>query len=84
MTSYPSYPSYLVDDVTDPTISLFSSMTAKAKALYEYEGGNPDELSFNEGDVLSIVDKSEGEWWKAEKNGVVSIVPASYLEVVEG
>jgi hypothetical protein len=59
-------------------------MTAKAKALYEYEGGNPDELSFGEGDVLSIVDKSEGEWWKAERGGVVYIVPAGYLEVVEG
>ena len=59
-------------------------MTAKAKALYDYAGGNPDELSFNEGDVLSIVDKTEDEWWKTEKDGLVYIIPASYFEEVEG
>lgn len=48
--------------------------------------GNADELSFSEGDVLSIVDNTSEEWWKAEKEGLVYIVPASYLEgvVVEG
>lgn len=59
--------------------------SAKAKALYDYESGNSDELGFSEGDILSIVDKTEGEWWKAEKEGLVYIVPASYMEeVVEG
>jgi len=53
--------------------------------LYDYESGNSDELGFSEGDILSIVDKTEGEWWKAEKEGLVYIVPASYMEeVVEG
>ena len=56
----------------------------KAKAAYSYTGDNPDELGFNEGDVLSIVDASEEEWWKAEQGGVVFIVPAAYLELVEG
>ncbi|KAF8638846.1 hypothetical protein AX17_001904 [Amanita inopinata Kibby_2008] len=54
-----------------------------AKALFSYQGNNPDELSFTEGDVLSIVDRSEEVWWKAEYNGTVFIVPATYLEVVE-
>jgi len=56
----------------------------KAKAAYNYTGDNPDELAFNEGDILSIVDTSEEEWWKAEQSGVVFIVPAAYLELVEG
>ncbi|EGO21969.1 hypothetical protein SERLADRAFT_417338 [Serpula lacrymans var. lacrymans S7.9] len=56
----------------------------KAKALYSYAGGNADELPFAEGDELSIVDKSETDWWKAEQGGVVFIVPAAYLEIVEG
>jgi len=35
--------------------------------------------------VLSIVDApEEEEWWKAERGGVVFIVPAAYLELVEG
>jgi len=56
----------------------------KAKAVFTYTGGNPDELSFTEGETLSIVDMSEEEWWKAEQGGVVLIVPAAYLEIVEG
>jgi len=56
----------------------------KAKAVYAYAGDNSDELSFAEGEILSIVDTSEEEWWKAEQGGVVFIVPAAYLEVVEG
>lgn len=56
----------------------------QAKALYSYTGGNSDELPFEEGDSLSIIDRSETDWWKAEKDGVVFICPAAYLEVVDG
>jgi len=69
----------------EPLSLNFLIDSAKAKALYEYVSGNSDELGFGEGDVLTIVDKTEGEWWKAEKEGWVYIVPASYLEeVMEG
>lgn len=55
----------------------------KANALYSYTGGNADELPFSEGDELSIIDRSEADWWKAERDGIVFIVPAAYLEIVE-
>lgn len=57
---------------------------ANARALYSYEGSNADELPFAEGDELTIVDRSDADWWKAEQSGVIFIVPAAYLEVVEG
>lgn len=63
---------------------LTNSFSVKAKALYSYTSGSADELSFVEGDTLDIIDRSEGDWWKTEKDGVVFIVPAAYLEVVEG
>ncbi|QRW00930.1 actin cytoskeleton-regulatory complex protein pan1 [Ceratobasidium sp. AG-Ba] len=56
----------------------------KAKAQYAYEGTNADELPLVEGDILSIVDNSEADWWKAEKDGMVFIVPAGYLELLDG
>lgn len=61
-----------------------SSQGVQAKALYAYVGGGADELPFAEGDVLSIIDRSEGDWWKADKDGVVFVVPAAYLEVIDG
>ncbi|KAF8319431.1 Dbl homology domain-containing protein [Clavulina sp. PMI_390] len=54
---------------------------AKATALYAYAGGGPEELPFEEGESLSIIDKSDADWWKAEKGGLVFIVPAGYLEL---
>ncbi|KAJ7819806.1 hypothetical protein B0H14DRAFT_2835768 [Mycena olivaceomarginata] len=53
-------------------------------ALYDYAASNSDELSFSAGEALSIVDTSDEEWWKAERDGAVFIVPAGYLEVAEG
>lgn len=53
----------------------------KAKALYTYTGGNPDELSFAEGDMIEVIDRKGEEWWMAEQGGVVFIVPAAYLEI---
>lgn len=60
---------------------LMICLLVKAKALYTYEGGNADELPFVEGDILTIVDRSEADWWKTEQGGVIFIVPAAYLEV---
>ena len=55
-----------------------------AHALYDYNGGNADELPFSEGDQLSIVENSDADWWKAEQNGMVFIVPAAYLALADG
>ncbi|KAG6375732.1 hypothetical protein JVT61DRAFT_2578 [Boletus reticuloceps] len=54
-----------------------------ATAMYTYESTNADELAFNEGDTLIIVDRSETDWWKAERDGFVFVVPAAYMEVTE-
>ena len=58
--------------------------SGKAKAVYSYDSNNSDELTFAEGDILSIVDMSGEEWWKVEQEGAIFLVPATYLEVVEG
>lgn len=55
-----------------------------ATALYPYTGSNPDELAFAEGDTLTVIDRSDRDWWKVEQDGLVFIVPAGYVEVVEG
>ncbi|KAI0781525.1 hypothetical protein BD413DRAFT_505992 [Trametes elegans] len=54
-----------------------------AHALYDYNGSNADELPFSEGDQLTIVDRTDADWWKAEQGGVVFIVPAAYLSLAD-
>ena len=55
-----------------------------AHALYDYNGSNADELPFSEGEQLSIVDRTDADWWKAERDGMVFIVPAAYLAPADG
>lgn len=63
---------------------LMTFAAVKATALYPYTGSNPDELPFAEGDTLTVIDRSDADWWKVEQDGLVFIVPAGYVELVEG
>ncbi|KAH7105277.1 Dbl homology domain-containing protein [Auriculariales sp. MPI-PUGE-AT-0066] len=55
-----------------------------ARALYDYTAQNPDELSLTEGDTLTVIEQSDPDWWKIEHQGHVRVVPALYLEAVQG
>jgi hypothetical protein len=59
---------------------LLNDLLVKAVALYDYQGSNPDELTFQEGQSIRIVDRSEDGWWKTERDGHILLVPAAYLE----
>ncbi|EGG13950.1 myosin IB [Cavenderia fasciculata] len=50
-----------------------------AKALYDYDATSQDELTFKEGDVLTIVQKSDG-WWECDLRGRKGWCPANYLQ----
>lgn len=47
--------------------------------MYPHQAQNPDELSFNKGDVITLLDKIEENWWKGELNGVIGIFPKDYV-----
>ena len=65
--------------IVNPFFTHFFAVSAKG--LYDYPGGSADELPFSEGDIISVVDRSDRDWYKAEKDGVIFIVPAAYLEI---
>lgn len=50
-----------------------------AKAAFNARDSN--ELSFKKGDRFRIIDKIYAEWWKAECNERVGLVPVTYLEL---
>lgn len=53
-------------------------------ALWDYEAQNNDELSFHEGDAITILrrkDDNETEWWWARLNDKEGYVPKNLLGV---
>ena len=54
-------------------------------ALYSFNSGNPEELTFQKGDLLDIVDQpaEDPDWWEARKaNGTTGLIPRNYVEIV--
>lgn len=51
----------------------------EARGLYNFNASSQDELSFNKGEILKIINEEDKNWLKAEKNGVEGIVPANHL-----
>ncbi|KAK7489244.1 hypothetical protein BaRGS_00019496 [Batillaria attramentaria] len=50
------------------------------RALYAYEAQQPDELTFDEGDTLYILEKSDKDWWKAKCGRNTGLIPSNYVE----
>lgn len=57
-----------------------SNFVAKARALYSYESIRKDDLSFNEGDTIFVVNKRPSGWWLGELNGKTGLIPSNYVE----
>ncbi|PRT55405.1 hypothetical protein B9G98_03025 [Wickerhamiella sorbophila] len=54
----------------------------RARALYTFRGEQTGDLSFQKGDIIHIVEKSDStdDWWTGELGGKQGIFPANYVE----
>ncbi|XP_043082473.1 cytoplasmic protein NCK1 isoform X1 [Puntigrus tetrazona] len=56
------------------------------QALYPFSSGNDEELNFEKGEVMDVVEKPENdpEWWKCRKaDGQMGLVPKNYVTVLQ-
>lgn len=54
-------------------------------SLYAFNSGNPEELVFQKGERMDIVDQpaDDPDWWEArKKDGSTGLIPRNYVEVV--
>mmetsp|Transcript_11027 Transcript_11027/g.33761 ORF Transcript_11027/g.33761 Transcript_11027/m.33761 type:complete len:529 (-) Transcript_11027:49-1635(-) len=47
-----------------------------ARARYDYDSGDPSELSFKAGDIITVLEKDESGWWHGELNGASGVFPS--------
>ena len=48
-------------------------------ALYPYKALREDELNFQKGMVINVLDKQDQAWWKGEVNGQTGMFPSNYV-----
>ncbi|XP_046702130.1 cytoplasmic protein NCK1 isoform X2 [Silurus meridionalis] len=56
------------------------------QALYPFSSSNDEELNFEKGEVMDVLEKPENdpEWWKCRKvDGQVGLVPKNYVTILQ-
>jgi len=64
-----------------PPVASPKANVVRAQGVYPFEGQSPDELSFNPGDELIIIEQA-GEWWTAEMRGRRGLIPGNYVKIL--
>ena len=49
-------------------------------ARASFEGDDPEDLSFEKGDILTVLKVSKSGWWKGKLRGRVGLFPATYVK----
>ncbi|XP_058230159.1 ABI family, member 3a isoform X2 [Hemibagrus wyckioides] len=54
----------------------------KVVALYSYEAGKPEELTFQEGDIIYLTKRNDDGWCEGFLNGMNGYFPGNYIETM--
>ncbi|KAJ3240070.1 Intersectin 1 (SH3 domain protein) [Chytriomyces hyalinus] len=67
--------------VEAPAVEKSSDPIGAATALYDYTANREDELSLSVGEVLTIFEKTDNDWWDVMNDaGSRGMVPSSYVK----
>ena len=64
---------------------IISSVTVagkNAKVLYTFLALVKDQLTFKEGDIVSVLDEFHDYWWKGQLGNKRGIFPSTYVKVI--
>ncbi|KAI9308776.1 SH3 domain-containing protein [Cunninghamella echinulata] len=65
-----------------PNYSTATNNTESVEALYDFQGPNPEDLTFKQGDIIEIKEKVNGDWWRGSLNGRIGLFPSNYVKVI--
>lgn len=50
------------------------------EALFDHEAEEEDELNFSTGDLVEVIDKPDGGWWRGRCHGKEGLFPSNYVK----
>ncbi|XP_048658937.1 GRB2-related adapter protein 2 [Marmota marmota marmota] len=64
---------------TDPAQLQLAGRVRWARALYDFEALEDDELGFHSGEVVEVLDSSNPSWWTGRLHNKLGLFPANYV-----
>ncbi|KAI9322629.1 hypothetical protein BX666DRAFT_2017174 [Dichotomocladium elegans] len=79
----PSVPATITTRAPPPPPPSRKPHITTARALYDFNGEQPGDLSFHEGDIITITEKSNSQedWWTGSIGARKGVFPANYVQL---
>uniref|UniRef100_A0A671WKF8 Intersectin-1 n=1 Tax=Sparus aurata TaxID=8175 RepID=A0A671WKF8_SPAAU len=66
---------------TPPKLAPANTAVCQVIGMYDYVAQNDDELAFQKGQVITVLNKDDCDWWKGELNGREGLFPSNYVKL---
>ena len=77
--SPPSLPSPAASLSTSATPSTEAYGVTRVRALHGFEPTESNELAFEKGDIIKVVNREYKDWWRGQLRGRTGIFPVNYV-----